>query len=103
MPAGATVTTPPMCFAAGDWHVRLFSTGSSTIRVKVVVKSLLGVLTVLDGGTVTSGGTWQPSPRIGLLLTNVTGILSTDSISLRFISGSTVRIDDVYLDPFKVA
>jgi hypothetical protein len=48
-------------------------------------KSLLGVLTVLDGGTVTSGGTWQLSPRIGLLLTNVTGILSTDSISLRFI------------------
>jgi hypothetical protein len=69
----------------------------------VVVKSLLGVLSILDGGTVTSGGTWQPSPRFGLPLTNITGIVSTDSISLRLVAGSAVRIDDVYLDPFKVA
>jgi hypothetical protein len=33
----------------------------------------------------------------------VTGILSTDSISLRITAGSAVRIDDIYLDPFKVA
>jgi hypothetical protein len=103
LPAGATVTTPPMCFAAGDWHVRFFSTGSATIRVKVTVKSLLGLLTVLDGGSVSSSGVWRPSPEVGLLLTNVTGILSTDSISLRFTAGSAVRIDDIYLDPFKVA
>jgi len=103
LPAGATVTTPPMCFAAGDWHVRLFSTGSATIRVKVTVKSLLGILSVLDGGSVSSSGVWRPSPEVGLLLTNVTGILSTDSISLRFTAGSAVRIDDIYLDPFKVA
>jgi hypothetical protein len=103
VPAGATVTTPPMCFAAGDWHVRFFSTGSATIRVKVTVKSLLGILTVLDGGSVSSSGVWRPSPEVGLLLTNVTGILSTDSISLRLTAGSAVRIDDLYLDPFKVA
>jgi len=103
LPAGATVTTPPMCFAAGDWHVRFFSRGSSTIRVKVAVKSLLGLVTVLDGGSVSSSGVWRPSPEVGLLLTNVTGVVSTDSISLRITAGSAVRIDDIYLDPFKVA
>jgi hypothetical protein len=101
MPAGATVTTPAMCFAAGDWHLRFLSVGNGNIRVKVVVKSLLGLLTILDGGSVTSGGTWKPSPQVGLLLTNVTGLVSTDSISLRLTAGSAVRIDDVYLDPWK--
>jgi hypothetical protein len=101
MPAGSSVTTPPMCFAAGDWKVRVFTTGG-TVRVKIVVKSLLGVLSVLDGGTVSSSGTWRPSPQLKLALTNLGAILATNSISLRFVAGSTsVRIDDAYLDPWK--
>jgi hypothetical protein len=93
-----------MCFGLGDWKVRFFSVGSGTVRVKIVVKSLLGVLSVLDGGSASSGSTWQPSPEVRMLLTNVTGLLATDSISLRFIPANTagVRIDDVYLDPWKV-
>ena len=63
VPAGVTVTTPPMCFQLGDWHARLFATGGGTIKVKVVVKSLLGVLSILDGGTIQGSSTWQPSPR----------------------------------------
>ena len=93
-----------MCFDAGDWNVRFLSAGSGTVRVKIVVKSLLGVLSVLDGGSVSSGSTWRPSPRVGLLLTNVTGLLATNSISLRFVPANStgLRIDDVYLDPWKV-
>jgi hypothetical protein len=104
LPAGSTVTTPPMCFAPGDWHVRFFSAGSGSVRVKIVVKSLLGVLSVLDGGSVSSGSTWKPSSEVRLLLTNVCGILATDSISLRITPANTtgLRIDDVYLDPWKV-
>jgi hypothetical protein len=103
LPAGSSVTTPPMCFGLGDWNVRYFSVGSGTVRVKIVVKSLLGVLSVLDGGTASSGSTWRPSPKVGLLLTNVTGLLAVDSISLRFVPANTagIRIDDVYLDPWK--
>jgi hypothetical protein len=101
MPAGSSVTTPPMCFAPGDWKLRFFATGG-TVRVKVVVKSLLGVLSVLDAGTVSSGGTWQPSPELKLYLTNLGAVLATDSISLRLVAGSSsVRIDDAYLDPWK--
>jgi hypothetical protein len=101
MPAGSSVTTPPMCFAPGDWKLRFFATGG-TVRVKIVVKSLLGVLSVLDGGTVSSGGTWQPSSQLKLYLTNLGAVLATNSISLRLVAGSTsVRIDDAYLDPWK--
>jgi hypothetical protein len=103
LPAGSTATTPPMCFGLGDWNVRFFSAGTGTVRVKIVVKSLLGVLSVLDGGSVTSGSTWKPSADVRLLLTNICGLLATDSISLRFVPANTtgVRIDDVYLDPWK--
>jgi hypothetical protein len=102
MPSGSSVTTPPMCFAAGDWKMRFFSTGGGKVRVQVRVKSLLGLLSVLDGGTFKSGSTWRPSPEIGLLITNLGGLLATDSVSFRLIAkDGAVRIDDVYLDPWK--
>ena len=103
LPAGSSATSPPMCFAPGDWTLRFFSAGTGTVRVKIVVKSLLGVLSVLDGGSVTSGSTWKPTADVRLLLTNVCGLLATDSISLRLVPANTagLRIDDVYLDPWK--
>jgi hypothetical protein len=103
LPAGSAATSPPMCFDPGDWTVRFFSAGTGTVRVKIVVKSLLGFLSVLDGGSVSSGSTWKPSADVRLLLTNLCGVLATDSISLRFVPANTtgLRIDDVYLDPWK--
>jgi hypothetical protein len=106
MPAGSTVTTPTMCFSLGDWHLRFFArkatSGSGSIRVTVVVKTLLGVLSVLDGGTVGSNGVWAPSPRVGLLLSNVTSLVGTRAVAFRFkASGTAFQVDDVYLDPWK--
>ncbi|HEX6491113.1 MAG TPA: hypothetical protein VF002_07045 [Gaiellaceae bacterium] len=107
IPAGSFATTPPMCFAFGDWHLRFFAASSSaslsSLRVEVVVKSLLGILSVLDGGTVAMNSSWHPSPRLGMLLTNLTGLVSTDAVSFRFVPNDRAswRIDDVYLDPWK--
>lgn len=102
MPAGSSASTPTMCFTAGDWHLRFVGTGSGQLRVTVTVNSLLGLVSVLDGGTVSSNGTWRPSPQVGLLLTNVGGLLTTKAISLRFTaSNGNSQIDDVYLDPSK--
>ena len=107
IPAGGSATTPPMCFAFGDWHVRFFaassSSSTSTLQVKIVVKSLCGVLSILDGGVVRTNSVWQPSPRLRLLLTNLTGLLATDSVSFRLVPSDSAswRIDDVYLDPWR--
>jgi hypothetical protein len=102
MPAGSGVSSPTMCFTAGDWHMRFVGKGSGRVRVNIQVNSLLGVVSVLDGGTVTPGGTWAPSPKVSLLLSNVGGLLTTKAISLRFTAvDGAVQIDDVYLDPFK--
>ncbi len=102
MPSGSSASTPTMCFAAGDWHLRFVGTGTGQVRVTVMVNSLLGVISILDGGTVSNSGTWKPSPKVGLLLTNVGGLLTTNAISLRFTAtNGASQIDDVYLDPWK--
>ena len=109
LPAGTSAVTPTTCFALGDWHVRLMlkNVGASTgaVDVQVVVPSLVGgLLTVLDGGTVQAGGTWTPSPRIALLLSNVTSLVGTQAVAFRFTAvgrGAAYQLDDVYLDPWK--
>jgi hypothetical protein len=105
LPEGATATTPPMCFAFADWHLRFFARDSGSggrVKVTVIVRSLLGVVSLLDAGTVDPVYGWKPSPRVGLLLSNVGGLLATDSIQFRFTaSGGSVQVDDAYLDPWK--
>jgi hypothetical protein len=107
LPSGSTAYSPPACFGFGHWHLRFFAvnTGSrySTLRVSVVVQHLVGTLSILDGGTVSHTGTWQPSPKLGLLVSTLTSPLGGRSISLRFTPTGTNaawRIDDVYIDPW---
>ena len=102
MPSGSSATSPTMCFAAGDWHLRFVGKGSGRVKVTIQVDSLLGLVSILDGGTVSPNGSWTPSPRVGLLLSNVGGLLTTKAISLKLTaSNGSVQIDDVYLDPWK--
>jgi hypothetical protein len=107
LPSGSTAYSPPACFGLGRWNARFFAvnTGSrySTLRVSVVVQHLLGTLSILDGGTVSHTGVWQPSPKIGLLVSTLTSPLGGRSISLRFTptgTGAAWWIDDVYIDPW---
>ena len=109
LPSGSSAYSGTVCFAFGDWHMRFVmrNVGSSrgSLRVQVIVPSLLGgLLTILDAGTVSSGGTWTPSPRLELLLSNVTSLLGTKAVAFRFTPvgyGAAYQIDDVYLDPWK--
>ena len=105
MPNGSSASTPTMCFAAGDWHLRFLAVGPSPgalLHVSVTVNSLLGVVSILDGGTIASDGAWKPTPEVSLLLTNVGGLLTTKAVSFRFTaSDGASQIDDVYLDPWK--
>jgi hypothetical protein len=103
MPAGATATSPTMCISLLSGKMRFVARGDSGAKVKVqiVYRGLLSsVLGILDGGTMTVGTSWSPSPQVGML----GGVppLLTASVSFRFTaSGGSVAIDDVYLDPMK--
>jgi hypothetical protein len=105
LPEGASATTPSMCFDFADWHMRFFARDNYSggkVRVTVQIKSLVGVLSVLDAGTFDPSAGWRPSPRMGLLLSNLGGLLVTDSIQFRFTAvGGSVQLDDAYLDPWK--
>lgn len=108
LPAGSSAVSPLVCFAFGDWHMRFFTRNEgaslSSVRVDILVPSLLGLLSVVDGGHVRADGTWDPSPYVSALATNVGGLLgATRAVAFRFraSSGASFQIDDVYLDPFK--
>ncbi|HXV02828.1 MAG TPA: hypothetical protein VFP24_04590 [Gaiellaceae bacterium] len=108
LPAGSSALSPTVCFGLGDWHSRFFvrNVGSArgSLKVDVVVRSALGLLTFLDGGTISGTGAWAPSPRIGLTVTNVCSLLGVRAVSFRFRSvgtGAAFQVDDVYLDPWK--
>lgn len=104
LPAGSTVTSPPMCIGLLSSKMR-FVVGGTTganVKVQVLYRGLLSsLLGVFDGGTVKSNGTWTPSAAIPMF----GGVLPllTVSVQFRFVaSGATAQIDDVYLDPWKV-
>jgi hypothetical protein len=109
LPAGSTATSPTMCFSYGDWHARFVvrNTGASTgrLEVDVLVRSLLGIVSVLDGGTVRADGTWDPSPEVSATLTNLGGLTGlTKAVSFRLQSrgtGAQFQVDNVFLDPFR--
>jgi hypothetical protein len=100
---GASATSPPMCISLFSSKMRFVARGDSgsKVKVQIVYRGLLSsVLGILDGGTYSTGGSWKPSPQIGML----GGLLPllTSSVSFRFTAvGGAAAIDDVYLDPMK--
>jgi hypothetical protein len=103
MPAGSTATSPPMCISLLSSKMRFIAGGSKgSVKVQVLYRGpLSSVLGTFDGGTVTSTGTWAPSPEMSML----GGVLPllTQSVQFRFVATTgSARIDDVYLDPWKL-
>ena len=112
LPAGSSVTSPPMCISLLNSKMRFFvaNSGDPDARLKVQVLynggvgGLLSLVTKLlgisDVGYVTANSAWQPSSPIGMLSGALP--LLTSSVQFRFTavdSGASFRIDDVYLDP----
>ena len=103
LPKGASATSPGMCISLLSSKMRFVVRGDSgsSVKVQVIYRGLLSsVLGIFDGGTISSGGSWKPSPAIGML--GGTLPLFTTSVSFRFTAvGGAAAIDDVYLDPMK--
>jgi len=104
LPAGSSATTAPFCVSLNRPTIRVFvangGSSSSQLRVKVVFRGLLGILGILDGGTVRAGGSWQPSP---IMLATLNAPLGTKAAQFVFTptdSSGAWRIDDLYVDPW---
>jgi hypothetical protein len=104
IPAGGSATTAPFCVSLFRPTIRFFvaNGGSSTsrLRVRVVFRGLLGILGVLDGGTITAGPAWKPSP---VMLATLNAPLGTKAAQFVFTPADSTgswRIDDLYVDPW---
>jgi hypothetical protein len=103
LPSGASATSPLMCISLLSGKMRFVARGDSgaKVRVQIIYRGLLSsVLGILDGGTFSAGGSWKPSPQVGML-GGVLPLLTT-GVQFKFTaSNGAVAIDDVYLDPMK--
>lgn len=114
LPSGSSATSPTMCMGLVLPIVRFFSSGGSalsSLRVEAVYTDASGrqrSLDLLPGGLPTRS--WSPSlPALQLLgavnALTLNGL--TSEIALRFtprglLGSGTWRLDDVYVDPWKV-
>jgi hypothetical protein len=69
-----------VCYGLTYPAVRFFVAGQggpATVHVRVVSRSLLGILSVLDGGTFTTDQGWRPSPKLSTLFSALAAPLGT--------------------------
>jgi hypothetical protein len=104
MPSGASATTPWLCFGTNTPGFRFLAmspTGSGTVHVRLVVRGLLGVLSILDGGTVQVGPTWAPTIDFGTTFSNLSQLLlSGNQFQIMISTTGSVQVDDMFVDPF---
>jgi hypothetical protein len=93
-----------VCYGVTYPAVRFFVAGQggpATVHVRVVTRSLLGLLSVLDGGTFTANEGWAPSPKMSTLLSSLASLVGTKTMQLQFtVESGTAQIDDLFVDPY---
>jgi hypothetical protein len=89
------LTFPALRFVAAGVN------GPARIHVRVQAKNLLGLVSILDGGTFTVQQGWDASPKVSTLLSALVAPLGTKSMSVQIsVDSGSAEIDDLYIDPF---
>jgi hypothetical protein len=110
LPSGSSATTRPMCIGVEYPTMRFFARNSgsatSTLKVEVIFETSTGVKT-LPIAFVSGTSTWKPTLPI-LIWANLVALTSEvnqTAVSFRFTpqgADSGWRIDDVYVDPYRM-
>jgi len=103
IPAGGSTTTPSLCYGVLYPSIRFFAKSTSGesgyISVRVKVRSVLGLLTVLDGGRLTVGPDWSPTEAHLQLGAALASFVGAKSMQVELVPSTGVQIDDFYVDP----
>jgi hypothetical protein len=103
IPTGGSASVN-VCFGTLYPSTRFFVSGvngNATVHVRAISRSLLGVLSVLDGGTFTAQNGWAPSPKIWNLGSSVASLVGSKTLTLQFtVENGTAQIDDLFVDPY---
>ena len=110
LPSGSTAMSPVTCIGPQQLAIRMFGSDrggtDGGLRVRVVWYGLLNkVLGITDYGTFTPAGGWAPTSTVNSgggfnLLLPLLGSTSARIQLTPIGSGSSWRIDDVYVDPW---
>jgi hypothetical protein len=104
LPPGASALSPGVCTGGGSPSMRFVGKANGAGYVRVDVYSMtLGLLRLQKTAYVSLPSSWDASPVTVFPLQNLLGLvnLGTQNLYFRFSapSGTTVQLDDVYLDP----
>ena len=94
LPPGASATSPASCVGLAEPTVRMFASGP--ITGIVLTQAVYGGIPI-PGGVIT-GGDWAPSLP---MLTGLGLVGKSFSIRVTNIGLGTMRVDDVYIDPYR--
>lgn len=100
LPRGASATSPATCMATSSSVIRFVSKGATSLRVQIVERNLLGIVTnILSVANVNGATSWQPTPGI-TNLQSLQGLLgvSTMQVKITAVDGPA-QIDDLFVDP----
>jgi hypothetical protein len=103
LPSGSSATSSGLCFGVLDPGLRFLAVapnGPATLHVQIVANGLLGVLAVIDGGTIQVGSSWAPTEVFSTLGSQLSVPLGTKTIKVVLTSSGDVQVDDLYIDPF---
>jgi hypothetical protein len=105
LPPGSSALSPAVCLQVLTPTIR--AVGSSTgggVAVTLYTRTLLGLAQLPSAGYLGLGTGWDASTIQPFLLQNVLGLLNLNATNIYFrftpVGGATVRLDDLYLDPF---
>jgi hypothetical protein len=109
IPAGASAVSTTFCVGLGEPTLRFFAVGGSLLsmlKVEVLYQTPLGTKSQTVG-LVPRMGAWAPTlptPMIGnvLGLTSLDGLTTTVQLRFTALGSAGWKIDDLYVDPWKV-
>ncbi len=94
LPPGASATSPATCVGLAEPTIRMFASGP--LAGVVLTQAVYGGLPVPAG--VATGGPWAPT----LPMLTASGLVGKSfSIRVTNIGLGTMRVDDVYIDPYR--
>jgi len=105
LPSGSSATSSALCFGLLDPGLRFVATapsGPATLHVQLVANGLLGVLGVIDGGTIQVGSSWAPTAVFSTLGSQLSVPLGTKTVQVVLTSSGDVQVDDLYIDPWLI-
>jgi hypothetical protein len=74
--------------------------GPAVVHVRIVSRSLLGVLSTLDGGTFAVPAGWDAAPKLSTLFSALAAPLGTRSMTIQIsVESGSAYVDDLFVDP----